>query len=182
MNTLRTATIEIGYEESGPAVGRPVVLLHGFPDDVHAYDGVAPLLAARGWRVLVPYLRGYGPTRFLDAGTPRSGQQAALGRDLADFMDPLGLERAVLAGYDWGGRAACVVAALWPQRAAGLVTVGGLQHPEHRRGRNTGFARNRVPPLVPVVLPHRARTGGFGGEPRPAVPAALGTLVAQLPL
>jgi len=75
--------------------------------------------------VLVPYLRGYGPTRFLDAGTPRSGQQAALGRDLADFMDALGLERAVLAGYDWGGRAACIVAALWPQRATGLVTVGG---------------------------------------------------------
>jgi pimeloyl-ACP methyl ester carboxylesterase len=75
--------------------------------------------------VFVPYLRGYGPTRFLDAATPRSGQQAALGRDLADFMDALGLERAVLAGYDWGGRAACVVAALWPQRATGLVTVGG---------------------------------------------------------
>ena len=92
---------------------------------MHAYDGVVPPLAARGWRVFVPYLRGYGPTRFLDAGTPRSGQQAALGRDLADFMDALGLEQAVLAGYDWGGRAACVVAALWPQRAAGLVTVGG---------------------------------------------------------
>ena len=125
MKTIRTATLEIAYEESGPAAGRPVILLHGFPDDVHAYDGVAPLLAARGWRVFVPYLRGYGPTRFLDAGTPRSGQQAALGRDLADFMDALGLERAVLAGYDWGGRAACVVAALWPQRAAGLVTIGG---------------------------------------------------------
>jgi pimeloyl-ACP methyl ester carboxylesterase len=125
MKRLRTATLEIAYEESGPVTGRPVILLHGFPDDVHAYDGVAPSLAARGARVLVPYLRGYGPTRFLDAGTPRSGQQAALGRDLADFMDALGLERAVLAGYDWGGRAACIVAALWPQRAAGLVTVGG---------------------------------------------------------
>lgn len=125
MKTIRTATLEIAYEESGPAAGRPVVLLHGFPDDVHAYDGVASGLAARGWRVLVPYLRGYGPTRFLDSATPRSGQQAALGRDLADFMDALGLEQAVLAGYDWGGRAACIVAALWPQRATGLVTVGG---------------------------------------------------------
>src|SRR5205085_5783239 len=110
MTTIRTATLEIAYQESGPATGRPVILLHGFPDDVHAYDGVAPLLAASGWRVIVPYLRGYGPTRFLDAGTPRSGQQAALGRDLADFMDALGLERAALAGYDWGGGAACVVA------------------------------------------------------------------------
>ncbi|HEX3520835.1 MAG TPA: alpha/beta hydrolase [Stellaceae bacterium] len=125
MKTIRTATLEIAYEESGPAAERPVILLHGFPDDVHAYDGDAPPLAATGWRVFVPYLRGYGPTRFLAAATPRSGQQAALGRDLADFMDALGLERAVLAGYDWGGRAACVVAALWPQRAVGLVTVGG---------------------------------------------------------
>jgi pimeloyl-ACP methyl ester carboxylesterase len=130
MKTTRTATLEIAYEESGPADARPVILLHGFPDDVHAYDSVAPPLAAAGWRVLVPYLRGYGPTRFLDAATPRSGQQAALGRDLADFMDALGLSRAVLAGYDWGGRAACIVAALWPERAAGLVTMGGynIQH------------------------------------------------------
>jgi pimeloyl-ACP methyl ester carboxylesterase len=117
--------LEIAYEESGPAGGIPVVLLHGFPDDVHAYDGVAPSLTAAGRRVLVPYLRGYGPTRFLEPGTPRSGQQAALGRDLADFIDALGLKRPVLAGYDWGGRAACVVAALWPQRVAGLVTMGG---------------------------------------------------------
>ena len=125
MKTVRTATLEIAYEEAGPADGRPVILLHGFPDDVHAYDGVAPLLAAAGWHVLVPYLRGYGATRFLDAATPRSGQQAALGSALADFMDALGIARATLAGYDWGGRAACIVAALWPERAAGLVTMGG---------------------------------------------------------
>src|SRR5258707_2098742 len=125
MKTVRTATLEIAYQESGSVEGRPVVLLHGFPDDVHAYDDVAPPLAATGWRVLVPYLRGYGPTRFLSAETPRSGQQAALGRDLADFMDALGLSRAVLAGYDWGGRAACIVAALWPERVTGLVTMGG---------------------------------------------------------
>src|SRR6516164_9943962 len=105
MKTVRTPTLEIAYEESGPPAGRPVVLLHGFPDDVRAYDGVASLLAAAGWRVFVPYLRGYGPTRFLDPQTPRSGQQAALGRDLLNFLDALGLERASLAGYDWGGRA-----------------------------------------------------------------------------
>ncbi len=125
MKAVRTPTLEIAYEESGPALGRPVVLLHGFPDDAHAYDQVAPPLADAGWRVIVPYLRGYGPTRFLDPRTPRSGQQAALGRDLVDLMDALGLERPVLAGYDWGGRAACIVAALWPQRVAGLVTIGG---------------------------------------------------------
>ena len=125
MNTVRTATLEIAYEESGPAAGPPMVLLHGFPDDVRAYDGVAPPLAAAGWRVLVPYLRGYGPTRFLDPETPRSGQQAVLGQDLKDFLDALGLERAALAGYDWGGRAACIVAALWPQRVTSLVSIGG---------------------------------------------------------
>jgi len=125
MKTLRTPTLEIAYEESGPAEGRPVVLLHGFPDDVHAYDGVAPPLASAGWRVLVPYLRGYGPTRFLDRLTPRSGQQAALGHDLLNLLDAHGLERAALAGYDWGGRAACIVAALWPERVAFLVSIGG---------------------------------------------------------
>ena len=125
MKTVRTPTLEIAYQESGPPAGPPVVLLHGFPDDVHAYDGVMPALAVAGWRVLVPYLRGYGPTRFLDPRTPRSGQQAALGRDLADFLDALGLERAALAGYDWGGRAACIVAALWPERAVCLVSIGG---------------------------------------------------------
>ena len=123
--TVRTATLEIAYQESGPADGRAVVLLHGFPDDVHAYDGVAPALAADGCRVLVPWLRGYGPTRFLDPATPRSGQQAALGADLRDFMDALGISQATLAGYDWGGRAACVVAALWPQRVRGLVSING---------------------------------------------------------
>src|SRR6266481_2959751 len=125
MKTILTATLEIAYEESGPADGSPVVLLHGFPDDVHAYDGVAPALAAVDWRVLVPYLRGYGPTRFLNPHTPRSGQQAALGRDLLDLLEALGVERAALAGYDWGGRAACVVAALWPERVASLVSIGG---------------------------------------------------------
>src|SRR5271166_2356888 len=125
MKTVRTATLEIAYEESGPTEGPAVVLLHGFPDDVRAYDGVAPPLAEAGWRVLVPYLRGYGPTRFLDPRTPRSGQQAALGRDLLDFLDALGLERAAFAGYDWGGRAACIVAALWPERAICLVSIGG---------------------------------------------------------
>ena len=125
MKTILTKTLEIAYEEVGPAGGSPVILMHGFPDDVHAYDSVAPPLAASGWRVIVPYLRGYGPTRFRDPTTPRSGQQAALGRDLLDLMDGLGLGRAILAGYDWGGRAACIVAALWPDRVAGLVSIGG---------------------------------------------------------
>jgi pimeloyl-ACP methyl ester carboxylesterase len=123
--TVRTPTLEIGYEEWGEATGAWVVLLHGFPDDAHAWDGVAPPLAARGYRVLAPYLRGYGPTRFLDAGAPRMAQQAAIGQDLLDFMDALGIERAALAGYDWGGRAACIAAILAPARVRALVTIGG---------------------------------------------------------
>ena len=117
--------LEIAYEETGPADGPPVILLHGFPDDPRTWDGVVPALAADGCRVLVPWLRGYGRTRFLDAGTPRSGQQAALGADLRAFMAALGIERATLAGYDWGGRAACIMAALRPERVRGLVSITG---------------------------------------------------------
>jgi pimeloyl-ACP methyl ester carboxylesterase len=122
---ILTPTLDVAYHEAGPATGRPVILLHGFPYDVHSYVGVAPLLAEAGYRVIVPYLRGHGPTRFLDPGTPRSGQQAALGADVIELMDALALPSAILAGYDWGGRAACVAAALHPDRVDGLVTVNG---------------------------------------------------------
>ena len=122
---VRTSVLDIAYEESGPAGGMPVILLHGFPYDPRAYDAMVPLLTARGCRAIVPYLRGYGPTRFLSADTMRSGEQAALGHDLKELMDALGIESAFLCGYDWGGRAACIVAALWPGRVRGLVSGGG---------------------------------------------------------
>ena len=125
IRTARTPVLDIAYEEAGPPDGPPVVLLHGFPYAPRGYDAVAPILAAAGRRCVVPYLRGYGPTRFLSAGTPRSGEQAALGQDLLHLLDALSIGRAVMAGYDWGGRAACVVAALWPERCAGLVTCTG---------------------------------------------------------
>ena len=121
----RTSVLDIAYEESGSADGVPVFLMHGFPDDVRTWDKVAASLAAQGCRVLVPYLRGYGPTRFLSAATMRSGQQGAIGSDLKELMDALGIERAVFGGYDWGGRAACIVAALWPERVRGLVSITG---------------------------------------------------------
>jgi pimeloyl-ACP methyl ester carboxylesterase len=121
----RAGVLQVAYEEAGPDDGTVVVLLHGFPYDIHAYDDVTPLLVADGCRVIAPYLRGYGPTRFVSAETPRSGQQAALGHDLLALMDALRIPSAVLAGYDWGGRAACIVAALWPERARGLVSCGG---------------------------------------------------------
>jgi pimeloyl-ACP methyl ester carboxylesterase len=122
---IRTSVLDIAYEESGPVGGAPVILLHGWPYDPRDYDDVVPQLLAAGCRVIVPYLRGFGATRFLSGDTPRSGQQAALGSDLRDLMDALGIGRAALAGYDWGGRAACIVAALWPERVRGLVTGNG---------------------------------------------------------
>ena len=125
MPSVRTPSLEIGYLAAGAREGPPVVLLHGFPYDPHAYDEVVPPLVSAGCYVVVPFLRGYGPTRFLSAETPRSGQQAALGKDLLDFLDAVGLSDAILVGFDWGGRAACVVAALWPERVRGLVTCGG---------------------------------------------------------
>ncbi|GJD46731.1 Epoxide hydrolase A [Methylobacterium cerastii] len=121
----RTDTLEIACEVRGPEAGPAVILMHGFPDDARAWDVVAAQLATAGCRVYVPYLRGYGATRFLSAETPRSGEQAALGHDLLGLMDALRIPRAILVGYDWGGRAACVVAALWPERVAGLVTGAG---------------------------------------------------------
>jgi pimeloyl-ACP methyl ester carboxylesterase len=123
--SIQAGALQVAYEASGAADGWPVLLLHGFPYDVHAYDEVAPRLAAAGARVIVPYLRGFGPTRFLSTATPRSGQQAALGADLLALLDALRVPSALLAGYDWGGRAACIVAALWPQRARGLVSQNG---------------------------------------------------------
>jgi pimeloyl-ACP methyl ester carboxylesterase len=122
---IGTGVLEIAYEESGPPTGFPVLLLHGFPYDPRAYDEVTPLLAAAGCRAIVPYLRGYGGTRFLSPSTMRSGQQAAIGRDVLDFMDALRVPKAVLVGFDWGGRAACVAAALWPERVRGLVSCNG---------------------------------------------------------
>jgi pimeloyl-ACP methyl ester carboxylesterase len=117
--------LDVAYYEAGPADGPVVMLLHGFPYDIHSYVDVAPLLAAQGCRAIVPYLRGYGPTRFRDVATPRSGEQASIGADLIALMDALAIKRAVFAGYDWGGRAACVGAAVWPDRCIGLVSVNG---------------------------------------------------------
>ena len=119
---IHAGVLEIAYTESGPPQGPPVFLMHGFPYDIHAYAEVTPILASAGFRVIVPYLRGYGPTRFLSDATPRSGEQAALGADLLALMDAFAIPQAVLAGYDWGGRAACVVAALWPERVKALVS------------------------------------------------------------
>ena len=122
MKTVKTSQLEIAYFDPGPVDGWPCILNHGFPYDIHCYDDCIDPLVEQGARVIVPYLRGYGATRFLSAETLRSGEQAVLANDLLELMDALELEQAVLAGYDWGGRAACIVAALWSERVTALVS------------------------------------------------------------
>jgi pimeloyl-ACP methyl ester carboxylesterase len=137
--------LNIAYYEEGPADGPVVMLMHGFPYDIHSFVDVAPLLAAQGCRVIVPFLRGYGPTRFRDTATPRSGEQAALGADVLALIDALGIPRAVFAGYDWGGRAACVGAALWPDRCAGLVSLNSYNIQDIARAMVPAKAEREVP-------------------------------------
>ena len=125
LKRMRAGLLDVAYAESGPANGPPVILLHGWPYDIHAFDDVAPILAAEGHRVIVPYLRGYGPTRFLSAESVRNGQPAALASDAVAFMDAMKIDRAVFGGFDWGARTADILAALWPERVAALVAVSG---------------------------------------------------------
>ena len=125
LKQIEAGVLDIGYAEAGAPDGPPVLLLHGWPYDIHSYLEVAPLLASAGYRVIVPYLRGYGSTRFLSNETVRNGQQAALAADVITLMDAAGIQRAIIAGYDWGARAANSVAALWPERCKALVSVSG---------------------------------------------------------
>ncbi len=125
LKQIDAGALNVGYAESGPASGPPVLLLHGWPYDIHSFVEVAPILAAAGFRVIAPYLRGYGTTRFLSSETPRNGQQSVVAVDAIALMDALKIDKAVLGGFDWGARTADIVAALWPERCNGLVSVSG---------------------------------------------------------
>ncbi len=125
LKQINAGSLSVGYAEAGPAGGSPVILLHGWPYDVHSYVDVAPLLAAAGYRVIVPYLRGYGTTRFLANDTMRNGQQSVVAVDLINLMDALKIEKATLGGFDWGARTANIIAALWPERCRAMVSVSG---------------------------------------------------------
>ena len=126
-HTAATPALEVAYEQTGPDSGEPILLLHGFPYDVRQYDDVRDRIASSTRRLIVPWLRGFGPTRYRSDQVLRSGQQAALGKDIIDLLDALGIERATLVGFDWGCRAACVAAALWPERVCALLPVGGYK-------------------------------------------------------
>jgi pimeloyl-ACP methyl ester carboxylesterase len=125
LKQINAGVLSVGYAEAGPARGPAVILLHGWPYDIHSFADVTPVLASRGYRVIVPYLRGYGTTHFLSDASPRNGQQAALGVDTVALMDALGIGEAIIGGFDWGARSADVVAALWPDRCKALVSVSG---------------------------------------------------------
>ena len=125
LKQINAGLLNIGYAEAGPANGPVVILLHGWPYDIHSFVDVAPLLAQAGYRVIVPYLRGYGTTRFLSGETMRNGQQSVVAVDIIDLMDALKIEKATVAGFDWGARTACIMAALWPERCKALVSVSG---------------------------------------------------------
>ncbi|WP_412177373.1 alpha/beta fold hydrolase [Mesorhizobium sp. YC-39] len=125
LKQVDAGVLSVGYAELGPADGPPVILLHGWPYDIHTYANVAPPLAAKGHRVIVPYLRGYGPTRFLSQDSMRNGQQSAIAADIVALMDALGIEKATIGGCDWGARTANIIAALWPERCKAMVSVSG---------------------------------------------------------
>jgi pimeloyl-ACP methyl ester carboxylesterase len=136
LKQINAGPLSVGYADAGPAEGPPILLLHGWPYDIYSFVQVTPLLAAAGYRVIVPYLRGYGPTRFLSDTSVRNGQQSALARDVIDLMDALGIGKATLAGFDWGARSADIVAALWPERCRALVSVSGYLIGNQDAGKN----------------------------------------------
>ena len=162
------------------STGPPSILLHGFPYDIHSYVDVAPLLAAQGCRVIVPYLRGFGATRFREAATSRSGEQAALGADVIALMDALGIKRAVLAGHNWGGRAACVAAALWPDRCSGSGDGELLSDPGSCPRDGAGQSGLRSLALVRILFPDRARPGRARRQPARDRADIMGRMVAGL--
>jgi pimeloyl-ACP methyl ester carboxylesterase len=136
LKQIDAGALNVGYAEAGPAGGAPVVLLHGWPYDIYSFVDVAPLLASAGYRVIIPYLRGYGTTRFLSAEAPRNGQQSVVAVDAVALMDALKIEKATIAGFDWGARTANIVAALWPQRCNALVSVSGYLIGSQQAGKN----------------------------------------------
>ena len=149
---IDAGVLNVGYAEDGPADGPAVILLHGWPYDIHTYVDVAPILAAKGFRVIVPYLRGYGSTRFLSDATPRNGQPSALASDIIALMDALKIKQAIVAGCDWGARTANIVAALWPERVKAMVSVSGYLIGSQAAGKVAAAAGCGAAVVVPILF------------------------------
>ncbi len=159
LEQIDAGLLNVGYAEAGPADGPVVILLHGWPYDIYSFVDVGPLLASAGYRIIVPYLRGYGTTRFLSGDTMRNGQQSVVGVDIVALMDVLKIEKATIGGFDWGARTADIIAALWPERCKGLVSVSGYLIGNQEAGKGAIAAGRRTPVVVPVLLRHRTRPG-----------------------
>jgi pimeloyl-ACP methyl ester carboxylesterase len=153
---IDAGVLNVGYAEAGPANGPPVILLHGWPYDIHAFEEVAPILAAKGYRVIIPYLRGYGTTRFLSDATMRNGEQAAIAVDTIALMDALRIQKAIVGGFDWGSRTAGIMAALWPDRVKALVAVSGYIMTNLQAKSAAAAAEGRAWLVVSVLLRDRA--------------------------
>ena len=159
LKQIDAGVLNVGYAEAGPADGPAVILLHGWPYDIHTYVDVAPLLASAGYRVIVPYLRGYGTTRFLSSETLRNGQQSAIAVDIIALMDALKIEKATIAGCDWGARTANIIAALWPERCKALVSVSGYLIGSQEADKMPLPPKAELAMVVPVLFRHRTRPG-----------------------
>ena len=161
LKQIDAGPLNIGYADEGPAGGKPVILLHGWPYDIHTYTDVAPILASKGYRVLVPYLRGYGTTRFLRADTLRNGQPSAIASDIVSFMDVLKINKAIVAGCDWGARTANIMAALWPERIKAMVSVSGYLIGSQAAGKAAAAAGGGAAVVVPILFCDRPRSCGL---------------------
>ena len=159
LKQIDAGLLNVAYAEAGPADGPAVILLHGWPYDIYSFVDVAPLLASTGYRVIVPYLRGYGATRFLSSETFRNGQQSVVAIDAIALMDALKIEKATMAGFDWGARTADIIAALWPERCKALVSVSGYLIGSQEAGKTPLPPAAELAVVVPILFRHRTRPG-----------------------
>ena len=175
LKQIDAGVLNVGYAEAGPADGPAVILLHGWPYDIHSYVDVAPLLASAGYRVIVPYLRGYGTTRFLSSETVRNGQQSAIAVDIIALMDALKIEKATIAGFDWGARTANIIAALWPERCKAMVSVSGYLIGSQEANKMPLPPKAELAMVVPILFRHGTRPGRLRANTGTILPSSSGS-------
>ena len=182
LKQIDAGVLNVGYAEAGPANGPPVILLHGWPYDIYSFVDVTPLLAAAGYRVIVPYVRGYGTTRFLSSDTFRNGQPSAVAADLIALMNALKIEKPILAGFDWGARTANIFAALWPERCKAMVSVSGYLIGNQEAGKDALASAGGARLVVSILLCHRTRPCRLRQVPARLCEAHLAHCLAEVEL